>query len=339
MALTSKDVIRFAQGDKRILLLSDWVKTILGDNLEFIEFASEDASFRRYFRIGYKDTSFIVMDSPVNFEEFEAFIRISIKFKQIGLSVPEIYAADYQNGLALLTDFGKTTYLSVLSSKTADSLYEDAIDSLVILQNSTSSDVEFLPPYSSELLVSEMELFRTWYLKKHLKVRVSRQMNETLDDAFQLLLAKAQEQPKVWVHLDYHSRNLMVLEENNPGIIDYQNAVYGPISYDLVSLLRDCYIVWDPEDINGWIRLYFKKIKRSGLETEFDETQFREWFDWMGIQRHIKVAGIFSRLNYRDQKPQFLQDIPRVMAYIESVSKNYSELSPLHDLVVRLNQQ
>lgn len=339
MALTHIDLIRFANHDKRIMLLADWVRSILGDNLECIDFASADASFRRYFRLGYKNSSFIVMDSPVNFEEFEAFIRYSIKFKQIGLNVPEVFAADYQNGFALLTDFGTTTYLEKLSQYTADILYEDAIDSLILLQKATLTDVDFLPPYSTELLQSEMELFREWYLQVHLNIEVSAQINEILDDTFEQLLTKAQEQPTVWVHLDYHSRNLMVLEEDNPGIIDFQNAVYGPITYDMVSLLRDCYIVWDSDSIEKWIQLYLKKAKLAGLQMDFDEGQFREWFDWMGLQRHIKVAGIFSRLNYRDNKPHYLEDIPRVMSYIESVSRNYSQLRPLHDLVVELTEQ
>ena len=339
MALTSSDVIQFAQGDPRVILLTDWVKKILGKNLESIEYASADASFRRYFRIGYKGSSFIVMDSPVNFEEFEAFIRISIKFKKVGLNVPEVYAADYQNGYALLTDFGNTTYLASLSSDTADALYEDALDSLIVLQQATHTDVEFLPPYSSDLLLSEMELFREWYLKENLNIEVNREINEILDDTFSLLLAKAQEQPKVWVHLDYHSRNLMVLDKDNPGIIDFQNAVYGPVSYDLVSLLRDCYLVWDPKSVDKWINLYLKKLKRAQLDMQFDDGQFKEWFDWMGLQRHIKVAGIFSRLNYRDNKPHYLQDIPRVMDYVVSVSKNYPELRSLHNLCANLTEQ
>ncbi len=336
MALTKSDLIRFAQEDRRILQLAEWVTTVLGNDLEFIEFASEDASFRRYFRVGYKNNSFIVMDSPVNSAEFEAFIRISIKFKEIGLNVPEVFAADYQSGFALITDFGKTTYLAKLSSSTANSLYEDAIDSIVRLQKSSFSDVEFLPPFSKELIHSEMELFRQWYLKKHLKMKIPAEANEVLDHAFGILCAKAQSQPKVWVHLDYHSRNLMVVENGNPGILDFQNAVYGPISYDLVSLLRDCYIVWDQDDIDQWIRLYLIKARQGDVKIELDEPQFKEWFDWMGVQRHIKVAGIFSRLYYRDQKPNYLSDIPRVMTYIKNVSKRYPHLRPLHDLVVQL---
>ncbi len=339
MAIDRSNVIRFAKGDERILQLADWVISILGNHLESIDFASEDASFRRYFRVGCRGETFIVMDSPVNAEEFEAFIRIAQKFKQAGMNVPEIFAAEHERGFALLTDFGKDTYLSLLSAKSADSLYQDAIDSLLRLQNSTQTDADFLPPYSDELLCFEMELFREWYLRQHLNIDITREINDILDHSFGLLLAKAKEQPRVWVHLDYHSRNLMVVERDNPGILDFQNAVYGPVTYDLVSLLRDCYIVWDHARIDHWIEIYLTRARQTTeLELKFDRLQFAEWFDWMGLQRHIKVAGIFSRLNYRDSKPNYLQDIPRVMAYIQSVSSRYQELKPLHELVAGLSK-
>ncbi len=336
MRLSNRELIRFADDDRRILQLADWVVSILGEALEFIEFASADASFRRYFRIGHQGLTYVVMDSPVNEAEFEAFIRIARKFKQLGLNVPEVYAADYQHGYALLTDFGNTTYLSRLAPDTADVLYEDAIGSLLRLQNSTFSDPNFLPLYSAELLLSEMELFRQWYLKRHLQIEINAEINEILDQTFAMLRVKAEEQPRVWVHLDYHSRNLMVVDHDSPGVLDFQNAVYGPITYDLVSLLRDCYIVWDQEKIDRWIQNYLTKAALTQLELNFDAGQFLEWFDWMGMQRHVKVAGIFSRLNYRDDKPNYLQDIPRVMSYIETVSTRYPELGPFTNLLRQL---
>ena len=336
MALTRDELIRISNNDERVPQLVDWLESILGNTPDTIEFASEDASFRRYFRIGNNGSSFVAMDAPADLEEFETFIRIAKKFKLIGLNVPDILAADHQNGFALMTDFGNTTYLERLSRANADALYEDAIDSLVLLQKATQTDVGFLPPYSCKLIVSEMELFREWYLKRHLQKAVSPAISDVLDHTFEILRAKAAEQPKVWVHRDYHSRNLMVVQNNNPGILDFQDAVYGPVSYDLVSLLRDCYIVWDQETIDQWILLYLNKARQAGLEFEFDRWQFIEWFDWIGIQRHIKVAGIFSRLNYRDKKSKFLEDIPTVMGYIESVTKKYPELRELHELVSKL---
>ena len=337
MALTRDELIRFSKNDERVLQLAGWLESV-GSNLSSIEFASEDASFRRYFRVGNNESSFVAMDAPADLEEFEKFIRIAKKFKQVGLNVPEILAADHENGFALMTDFGNTTYLEQLSRANADSLYEDAIDSLVLLQQATHTDVEFLPPYNCELIVSEMELFREWYLKCHLQKAVSPAISDVLDHTFEILREKAAEQPKVWVHRDYHSRNLMVVQNNNPGILDFQDAVYGPVSYDLVSLLRDCYVVWDQETVDQWIRLYLNKARQAGVVFDFDQGQFIEWFDWIGIQRHIKVAGIFSRLNYRDKKSKFLEDIPTVMAYIESVSKKYPELQDLRELVTKLTK-
>lgn len=321
---------------ERFAQLVEWTSSALNTKIESIEFASEDASFRQYFRIRAGKETFIVMDSPVDLEEFETFIRIAVKFKQIGLNVPEIFAADHQRGFALITDFGTVTYLDRLSRTTANALYEDAIEALTALQKATRSNPEFLPPYSADLIVGEMELFKEWYLEQHLKINISESVSDVLDQAFTMLEAKAAEQPRVWVHRDYHSRNLMVVQDCNPGIIDFQDAVYGPVSYDLVSLLRDCYLEWDNESVARWIRLYLAKANQAGLETNFDERQFIEWFDWMGLQRHIKVAGIFSRLNYRDQKDKFLHDIPRVMNYIESVASKYQDLKPLHQLIVRL---
>lgn len=336
MTLNCNDLIPIGKIDERVLQLVDWLKSVLGNDLESIEFASEDASFRRYFRVGYNSSSFIAMDAPENPEEFDTFIRIARIFRQFGLNVPEILAADYQYGFALITDFGNTTYLEQLSRGNADSLYEDAIDSLITLQLATDSGIDILPPYSSELILSEMQLFREWYLKKHLNIAVSRDISDVLDHTFEMLRAKAAEQPRVWVHRDYHSRNLMAVERDNPGILDFQDAVYGPISYDLVSLLRDCYVVWDQETTDRWIQIYLQKASQEGLQMHFDQGQFIEWFDWIGIQRHIKVAGIFSRLNYRDNKVKFLEDIPTVMRYIKSVAGNYPELREFHDLVTRL---
>ena len=183
-----------------------------------------------------------------------------------------------------------------------------------------------------------MNLFRDWYLPDHRKTTLTDEISDVLEHTFEILTVKALEQPKVWVHLDYHSRNLMYLENRNPGIIDFQDAVYGPVTYDLMSLLRDCYIVWPLDKVEQWIDLYLNKARRSGLAIEFERLQFIEWFDWMGIQRHIKVAGIFSRLFYRDGKSKFLNDIPTVMSYLETVSRKYRELDTFHKLIFKLQE-
>ena len=334
--LTTKHLEQFAGGDERIIQLADWVEEVLGKGIRSIEFASEDASFRRYFRIVHGNGSHIAMDAPVEYMDIQPFIQKAERLLQIGLNVPEIFAWNRGKGFALITDFGTTTYFDILSHSNADALYGDAIDALVRLQLGTFSDPGFLPAYDSALLNSEMNLFRDWYLPVHREVELSSEVSDVLDSTFEMLTDKALEQPRVWVHLDYHSRNLMQVEHNNPGIIDFQDAVLGPVTYDLMSLLRDCYIVWPKEKLNQWIDLYLEKSKQAGLAFDIDRDQFVEWFDWMGIQRHIKVAGIFSRLFYRDGKAKFLDDIPTVVAYLESVSRKYRQLEPFHKLILKL---
>ncbi len=332
------DSLKHFGDDDRIIELIAWLSDVLQGDISSIQFASEDASFRRYFRIVHNSRSYIVMDAPVEHLQIEIFVKIAKKFLQFGINVPEIYEWNKQKGFALIFDFGSTTYLDILTQSNADALYADAIDSLIRLQLATSSDPDFLPPYDSKLLNQEMDLFRDWYLPGYKKISLTHEISDVLEHSFDILTKKALEQPRVWVHLDYHSRNLMFVENRNPGIIDFQDAVTGPITYDLMSLLRDCYIVWPADKIQQWIRLYLNKAEQTGVSIDFEPDQFVEWFDWMGIQRHIKVAGIFSRLCYRDGKRKFLDDIPTVMAYLESVSGKYRELEPLHKLVLKLQK-
>ena len=328
----------FANGDDRIIELIAWLSDVLEGDISSIQFASEDASFRRYFRIVHSTRSYIAMDAPVEHMQIEIFINIARKFLQFGINVPEIYEWNKQKGFALIFDFGSTTYFDILNQSNADALYTDAIDSLIQLQLATASEPDFLPPYDSQLLNQEMNLFKDWYLPEYKQVPLTHEISDVLEHTFNILTKKALEQPKVWVHLDYHSRNLMFVENQNPGIIDFQDAVTGPITYDLMSLLRDCYIVWPSDKIQQWIHLYLNKAEHSGVSIEFEPEQFIEWFDWMSIQRHIKVAGIFSRLNYRDGKRKFLDDIPTVMNYLESVSAKYKELNSLHNLILKLQK-
>ena len=327
---------QFARNDPRISELIDWVLSILDDNVTSIEFASEDASFRRYFRVFHGSRSYIVMDAPVEHMSIKPFARISNKFIQHNINVPEIIAANFQKGFMLITDFGTTTYLQILNNSTADYLYDDALETLIRIQQATASDPEFLPPYDESLLRSEMDLLPSWYLSRHLNLSLNERWIDVLESTFDFLISKALEQPKVWVHLDYHSRNLMHVERNNPGVIDFQDAVLGPVTYDLMSLLRDVYIVWSEEQVLKWIRLYLSKAGQAGLNLGCDEKEFAQWFDLMGIQRHLKIAGIFARLYYRDGKEQFLQDIPTTLQYIDNVSNKYQELKQLNELIQNL---
>ncbi len=316
--------------------LTRWIHSIRGYEAASIVPASEDASFRRYFRVSTENDSLIAMDAPVEKEDTGPFIRIALRFRSAGLNVPRIIESDPDQGFVLMTDFGSTTYLDALCEQTANQLYSDAIDSIVTLQAASFEDPQFLPPYDAHLLREEMELFRSWYLGVH-RAKDRRDSDDVvLDQSFDQLAESALDQPCVWVHLDYHSRNLMRTREQNPGILDFQDARLGPITYDLASLLRDCYVAWPQLRINAWIAQYLNKARQRGLPVGDDNARFEQWFDWMGIQRHLKATGIFCRLNYRDSKPAFVRDIPRVMSYIADVSGKYKQLRPLNLLITRL---
>ena len=316
--------------DKRLDQLEGWVKQIRGVDNYRLEPASADASFRRYFRFIDAGGSCVVMDAPPEKEDIAPYVRVARDLNTAGLHAPVVEQADLAQGFLLLSDLGDKTYLAALSPEMdmakADRLYSDAIDALLVLQcNYPSADT--LPPYDRELLMAEMELFRQWYLGEHLGFHLTDAEQSTLDHAWELLCNNALEQPQVAVHRDYHSRNLMV-SDPNPGILDFQDAVYGPLSYDLVSLLRDCYITWPMNAQQKWIRHYYRQAIAAGL-CENNEEQFLRWFDLMGVQRHLKASGIFARLNHRDGKPAYLNDIPRTLAYVVEVCKRYPELTAL----------
>jgi N-acetylmuramate 1-kinase len=320
--------------DERLSALAAWAARILRDPGCSIRPASADASFRRYFRVtDTSGASFIVMDAPPDKEDSRPFVRIARRLRVLGLNVPEILAEDLAQGFLLITDLGDRLYLAALNESTVTPLYRDALAALLRLQSGTVHDTTFLPPYDAALLQREMELFREWYVGRHLGKTLSADQHGTLDRVFGLLAASALEQPTVWVHRDYHSRNLMVTAHSSPGILDFQDAVQGPITYDLVSLLRDCYVAWPRERVEAWVREYRALARAAGLATGTDEQRFLRWFDWMGVQRHLKAAGIFARLNHRDGKPGYLNDIPRTLAYVTDVTERYAELHPLRDLL------
>ena len=295
--------------------------------------ASADASFRRYFRASFDGKSLIVMDAPPDKEDCGPFIQIGRAMREMGLNVPEILADDLKQGFLLLSDLGKTSYLEQLNQDTVGRLYGDAIGALATLQVCGHNYSEIFPPYDRELLMAEMELFREWFLSRHLGISLTPEQHKVLDQVFDVLVKSALEQPQVCVHRDYHSRNLMVCEQHNPGIIDFQDAVMGPFTYDLVSLLRDCYIEWPREQVEAWALGFQELALHSGIIKEENDEQFLKWFDLMGIQRHLKAIGIFARLNIRDNKPGYLADIPRTLGYVLDVSSRYPELSELHNLL------
>lgn len=322
--------------DSRLLALTDWVRHVLRADPD-IRPASGDASFRRYFRARTNERTYIVMDAPPDKEDVTPFIKVAIRFRQLGLNVPEVLERDERHGFLLLTDLGDRLYLPALNEDTVERLYGDALGSLVVLQAGTYEDPEFLPAYDHALLMREMELFRDWYVGRHLGVALNDKQQAVLTGTFEDLARSALEQPRVWVHRDYHSRNLMLTDDNNPGILDFQDAVLGPITYDLVSLLRDCYIAWPREQVEDWVKGYHELALQSGLLPEKNEARFLEWFDRMGVQRHLKATGIFARLNHRDGKPGYLNDIPRNFGYMLDVTGRYADLADLHRLLRQLS--
>jgi aminoglycoside/choline kinase family phosphotransferase len=315
--------------DPRFEQLQSWLRTVAGIRDFEIAPASADASFRRYFRVRYNATSRIVMDAPPAQEDCHPFIHVSSLMAGIGLHVPVVLRQDLQQGFLLLTDLGERMYLPELNENTVDNLYADAMQALLRLQAHGPAD---LPPYDRNLLMNEMELFRQWYLERHLALQLSERENAIIDEAFAYLAEAALQQPRVIVHRDYHSRNLMI-SSPNPGILDFQDAVIGPVTYDLVSLLRDCYIAWPRQQVEGWVRQYYLQAQTEGLLPGVSEAQFLSWFDLMGIQRHLKASGIFARLNYRDAKSGYLKEIPRTLGYVTDVGKDYPALKPFIELV------
>ena len=316
--------------DPRLTLLTLWLNSLPAPALiiSSLRPASSDASFRRYFRVDAADGgSFIVMDAPPPQENVQPFIDVANLFAATSVTVPTILAQDVAQGFLLLTDLGSTTYLSVLNNDTAHKLYLDAIDALVLLQSQSKPGV--LPDYDRALLHRELMLFPDWYLSKHLGATLTDTQTAELNKVLDILLANNLAQPQVYVHRDYHSRNLMVLERGNPGILDFQDAVYGPLTYDLVSLLRDAYVEWDEEMVLDWAIRYWERARRAGLPVNPDIDAFYRDFEFMGLQRHLKVLGIFARLYHRDGKDAYLKDLPLVIAYTRKTAHRYIELKPL----------
>lgn len=318
----------------RLTQLQQWLESVSENTYVDIQSASADASFRQYFRVLNKKDGkhYIVMDAPPEKEDCHPFVHITGLIRQTGANAPEIFAQNIALGFLLLEDLGDTPYLNKLHSNTADALYSDAIDALIKMQDIKA----ILPTYDAQRLRDEMRLFETWYLNRHLNIQLDDTQKEQLENAFSLLVDNALEQPQVFVHRDYHSRNLMLTDENNPGIIDYQDAVNGPITYDLVSLFKDCYIEWPRENVEQWLERYL-----SRLNTNYSITpqMLLRWFDLMGVQRHLKVLGIFSRLNYRDGKTQYLNDLPLTLKYIVDCCERYPELMPLKELLAQTQQK
>ncbi len=318
---------------ERLTQLEQWIAT-LGYRDCRLTPASADASFRRYLRLHYGDESLIVMDAPPQQEPCDQFIAVAGLLRGAGLNAPEIVAANLDAGFLLLTDFGNSDYLSQLDSDSEAALYADALAALRIMQ--TRIDAGSLPNYDVGLLQREMDLFRDWFLGNLLGIDLDPRQQSRWLELKQMLIDNALAQPQVFVHRDYHSRNLMKTAKANPGILDFQDAVKGPITYDLVSLLRDCYVAWPADRVEALALEYYETV-RDELLPGIDSTQFMRWFDLMGIQRHLKAIGIFSRLHIRDGKAGYLGDIPRTLEYLRQVSGVRASMAHLHALIDELH--
>ena len=322
---------------QRLELVEQWLAGQYPGRVLTLAPASADASFRRYFRVTFDDgATRIVMDAPPEHEDCRPFVKVAGLLDDAGVHVPQVLAQDLDRGLLLLTDLGSTTYLDALDDANADALFRDAIDTLVKWQLASRPGV--LPPYDAALLRRELDLFADWYVARHLQLTLRAAQRETLERMFALILQNVLAQPAVFVHRDYMPRNLMVCARN-PGVLDFQDAVSGPLSYDLASLFRDAFLSWDEERIIDWAVRYWEKAKRAGLPVGADFGAFWRDFEWMGLQRHLKVLGIFARINYRDGKPKYLADTPRFVGYVRQVAARYAALTPLLRLLDELEQQ
>lgn len=339
-ATATPDPLAKAHAEARQAALEHWlagVEASFALDLATIAPASADASFRRYFRVcsaSPAHPTLIVMDAPPPQEDCRPFVHVSGLLHEAGLNAPRILAQDLTQGFLLLSDLGRATYLDVLDQDNATRLYRAAFDALIAWQ--LASRPGQLPPYDNALLQRELDLFPTWYIERHLDMALSPSQQEVLAKTDALLIDSALAQPQVYVHRDYMPRNLMV-SEPNPGILDFQDAVYGPLTYDVVSLLRDAFISWDEELQLDWLIYYWENAKRAGLPVRQDFGEFYQECEWMGLQRHLKVLGIFARIQYRDGKPRYLADTPRFMQYAHKVAARYKPLHPLARLLDALD--
>lgn len=315
-----------------------WLNNSLKNQEYTINPASSDASFRRYFRIISNNQSYILMDAPPDKENSKPFVDIANILLKAGLNVPKIHQADLKEGFLLLSDLGNNTYLEKLNHENASTLYKDAYLALIKIQK--NADTLSLKHFDDSLLMQELRLFPDWYLKFHKSYEMNDSENTILHSTFDLLIRNIRSHTEVFVHRDFHSRNLMFCDgehEKNPGILDFQDAVKGSIVYDVVSLFKDAYITWEEEQVIDWLIRYWELAKKSGLKVQKDFAEFYRDFEWMGVQRHLKVLGIFARLNYRDHKTNYLNDLPAVENYLRRACERYRELHPLLKMINKLS--
>ncbi len=325
--------------DPRLDILGLWLTSTLGMSVQKLEPASADASFRRYFRVwNVAGETFVVMDAPPDKEDLSAYLRVSGLLEQCGVHVPHVHAHDLTQGLALLEDLGSRHMLTALNAGSdASSLYADALEALAGLQLGGDAASRELPPYDRAVLLREMQLLPDWYCERHLAIKLDDAQKQVTHEAFEWLATEALSQPQVFVHRDYHSRNLMITPRRSPGVIDFQDALRGPVGYDLASILKDCYVDWPRARVVAWVQQHRQRLRSGGAAgaaiAGSSNEEFLRWFDLIGLQRHIKVLGIFARLFWRDGKSGYLADLPRTLQYVREVVALYPELAAFRSLV------
>ncbi len=330
--------------DARLAALEAWLASVLRTRAFTLAPASADASFRRYFRVTLSQpaaaagagaaTTLVAMDAPPPQEDCRPFVRVAALLAAAGVNAPAVHAQDLERGFLLLTDLGTTTYLTALDEHNADALFADALDALVRWQSATREGA--LPPYDAALLRRELMLFPDWYLDRHRGIALSAAERASLGAVFETIIAANLAQPRVFVHRDFMPRNLM-RSVPNPGVLDFQDAVIGPITYDVASLFKDAFVSWPEERVLDWTIRYWERARRASLPVTSDFASFWRDFEWMGLQRHLKVLGIFARICHRDGKPAYVEDTPRFLAYVRPVAERYRELAPLVPLLDRLD--
>jgi len=316
--------------DQRYQQLCSWLQQHSPLPVQAIKPLCGDGSFRRYFRVHHPDSTSIAMDAPPQRENSQAYVAIANSWRALDIPVPELLCSDINNGFLLITDFGDHQLQSILNNDNANAIYQQAMHCLVDIQSCQSITNYTLPSFDIDFCQRELALFTDWYLPKYLQFELNVKQHNTLNDAFEVITEKVLLQPQICVHRDYHSRNIMWRKDQSLGLLDFQDAVWGPISYDLVSLLRDAYVDWPEHKVNEWALQYWQLATEKNILTAVSAEQFLSWFNWMGVQRHLKVLGIFARLCKRDGKTQYLTDMPRVWQYVLHETAQFSELNALH---------
>ncbi len=317
--------------DIRLKHLEKWLATELNDDNFQVRLLANDASFRRYFRADYQGKQFVVMDAPPAQEPCAAYATIAKHFHNIGINVPRILASDLEQGFLLLTDFGDNLFFKQLNADNADKLYRTAIDELIKIQQCETIESYSFGNFINDNIRTELTNFQEWYLQAYLKLTLSTDEQAMLNNSFNFLIENAKQQPQLCMHRDYHSRNLMLIKNNQIGVLDFQDTTWGPVTYDIVSLLKDCYIAWPKEKIMQWLGYYHQQaIKNSIIDNAISLPQLTTWFELMGMQRHLKASFIFARKFLRDNDDRYLKDIPRTLNYVTDIIVDYSELQELH---------